>query len=192
MLTVPENALRGFNKALAQYLTHGVKLPKPVVSPLVAAITILISSEFIMQLLVLMEIRTIGHRVQKLKVPAPKVTALFLLEIMLLIVLPVVFSYLVQILKPIFLLAIRTSFTVGLACIPANTNFHKQKIIKFCCHLINHRQEYNNGFWEFTGYHRTLTDEFILSQENPRDYEYEARHKTLVYGLGFTKETSGQ
>ena len=39
---------------------------------------------------------------------------------------------------------------------------------------------------EFTGYHRTLTDEFILSRENPPLYEYEANHKTLVYGLGFT------
>lgn len=67
----------------------------------------------------------------------------------------------------------------------ANTNFHETEDYQVLLYLINHKQEYNNGFLEFTGYHRTLTDEFILSREKPPLYEYEANHKTLVYGLGF-------
>jgi len=68
----------------------------------------------------------------------------------------------------------------------ANTNFHETEDYQIELFLINHIQNYDHGYFEFTGYQRSLTDEFILSRENPPLYEYEANHKTLVHGLGFS------
>ncbi len=68
----------------------------------------------------------------------------------------------------------------------ANTNFHETEDYQIELFLLNHVKNYDHGFVEFTGYQRTLTDEFILSRENPPLYEYEANHKTLVHGLGLS------
>ena len=129
-----ENALRGFNSSVGTISYSWSEITKAGSLTVGGGITILIFSEFIMQLLVLMEIRTIGLGVQRLKVPAPRVTALFLLEIML-------FdrtSGRIQLLGPdsqtvIFFAGYQDKFYGWPACIQQIQISMKQKIIKFCC-----------------------------------------------------------
>jgi vitamin B12 transporter len=64
----------------------------------------------------------------------------------------------------------------------ANTDNHETEDYQIELFLLNHTQQYANGYFELTGFHRTLADEFYSKRENP--VHYQAKHKNLVNGFG--------
>ena len=66
----------------------------------------------------------------------------------------------------------------------ADLKWHETEDYQVSLFLINHLQRYDQGYFEITGYHRRLTDHWVLSRENT--YQYEANHLTLVNGLGIS------
>ena len=54
--------------------------------------------------------------------------------------------------------------------------------------LLNHTVNYDNGFIEFSGFHKRLSDYFNLDRKNPATppattYHYEAWHESLTHGF---------
>ena len=68
----------------------------------------------------------------------------------------------------------------------ANTKYHETEDYQNRLILLNHKQNYDDSFFEFTSFHKRLSDHFILSRENPPLYAYEATHETLVHGIGLS------
>ena len=66
----------------------------------------------------------------------------------------------------------------------ANTGNHETEDYQIQLFLLNHRQQYEGGFFELTGFHRILEDEFYLQRENPSYYS--ANHKNFVNGFGLS------
>ena len=66
----------------------------------------------------------------------------------------------------------------------AKLKWHETEDYQIRLYLVNHVQFYDEGYFELTGYHRRLTDHWVLSRENT--YQYEANHMTLVNGLGIS------
>ena len=66
----------------------------------------------------------------------------------------------------------------------ANTGNHESEDYQIQLLLLNHIQQYEDGFFELSGFHRTLEDEFYLRRENPSYYG--ANHKNLVHGFGLS------
>ena len=66
----------------------------------------------------------------------------------------------------------------------ANTANHETENYQIELFLLNHTQQYEAGFIEFTGFHRTIADEFYLQREAPGYYK--ANHKNLVHGFGLS------
>ena len=86
-----------------------------------------------MQLLVLMEIRTIGRPSAEIEGSRSESDGTIPFGDHAFDRTSGRIRYLVQILKPIFLHSCKDKFTVGLACIQQIQISVKQKIIKFCC-----------------------------------------------------------
>jgi len=51
---------------------------------------------------------------------------------------------------------------------------------------LNHSQEYDDGYFELSGFYKRLSDYFNLDRKNPPAYHYEAWHESFVYGLALS------